>query len=131
MKPKTIYSKTGIKRMNLDEFQKYCRSFEGVTEEFPFDESTLVYKVKGKIFALADVETFESISVKCDPDDALILREIYDSVTPGYHLNKNHWNTIRLDGKIADKQLKEWIRDSYDLVVKGLPKKVREELKKK
>jgi predicted DNA-binding protein (MmcQ/YjbR family) len=69
--------------------------------------------------------------VKCDPDEALILREIYDSVTPGYHLNKNHWNTIRLDGKIADKQLKEWIRDSHDLVVKGLPKKVREELKKK
>lgn len=115
--------------MTLNEFQKYCRSFKGVTEEFPFDETTLVYKVKGKMFTLADVESFESISVKCDPDQALILREIYDSVTPGYYLNKRHWNTVKLDGKIPDKQLKEWIRDSYDLVVKGLPKKIKEELK--
>jgi predicted DNA-binding protein (MmcQ/YjbR family) len=115
--------------MTLNEFQKYCRSFDGVTEEFPFDETTFVYKVKGKLFAITDVELFESISLKCDPDDALILREIYDSVTPGYHLNKNHWNTIRLDGKITDQQLKEWVRDSYDLVVKSLPKRIREELK--
>jgi predicted DNA-binding protein (MmcQ/YjbR family) len=116
--------------MTLNEFQKYCKSFDGVTEEFPFDETTLVYKVKGKIFAITDVESFESISLKCDPDDALILREIYDSVTPGYHLNKNHWNTIRLDNKITDNQLKEWIGDSYGLVVKGLPKRIREESKK-
>jgi predicted DNA-binding protein (MmcQ/YjbR family) len=116
--------------MTLDEFQKYCRSFEGVTEEFPFDETTLVYKVKGKMFTLADVESFESINVKCDPDEALVLREIYDSVTPGYHMNKNHWNTVALDGKITDKQLKKWIRDSYDMVVKGLPKRIREELRK-
>jgi predicted DNA-binding protein (MmcQ/YjbR family) len=118
------------KSMTLDEFQKFCRSFAGVTEEFPFDETTLVYKVKGKMFALADVESFESVNLKCDPDNALILREIYDSVTPGYHMNKNHWNTISLDGKIEDKQLKIWIKDSYNLVVKGLPKRIRGELLK-
>ena len=110
--------------MNLNGFQKYCRSFKGVTEEFPFDETTLVYKVKGKMFALADINTFEMISVKCDPDDALVIREAFDSVIPGYYLNKNHWNSIKMDGKIADKQLKKWIKDSYHLVVKGLPKKM-------
>ncbi|MFH0976925.1 MAG: MmcQ/YjbR family DNA-binding protein [Spirochaetota bacterium] len=115
--------------MNLKQFKKYCSSFKGVTEEYPFDETTLVYKVKGKMFTLTNCNTFELISVKCDPDDAQIIRQMFDSVIPGYYLNKNHWNSIKMDGKIPDKQLKEWIKDSYNLVVKGLSKKIQEELK--
>ena len=117
--------------MKLSEFQDYCINFRGTSEGFPFDETTLVYKVKGKMFALTNFETFELVSVKCDPEDALAIREKYESVLPGYYLNKNHWNSIKMDGKIPDEQLKEWIKDSYALVVKGLPKKVQAELLEK
>ncbi len=112
--------------MNIEEFRDYCLSFKSVEEKLPFDESTLVFYVKGKMFCLADIDTFDYINVKCDPEKALMLREQYDEVIPGYHMNKKHWNSIQTTGKLSDKLIKEWINDSYYLVVAGLPKKLRE-----
>jgi predicted DNA-binding protein (MmcQ/YjbR family) len=109
--------------MNIEEYYQLCTSWPFVQESFPFDENTLVFKVKGKAFALTDISLFESFNVKCEPELALELREKYDSVLPGYHMNKKHWNTIIINGAIADKMLKQWLLDSYKLVVKGLPKK--------
>ncbi|MET7000921.1 MmcQ/YjbR family DNA-binding protein [Chitinophaga defluvii] len=114
--------------MNIEQFRDYCLSLAGVTEEFPFGEQTLVYKVMGKIFALTDIDNFESVNLKCDPEEAVELRERYEGVTPGYHMNKKHWNTVSMEAGIANKLLYEWIRKSYDLVVASLPKKVRESL---
>lgn len=115
--------------MNIEAYREYCISKPGVTEEFPFDENTLVFKVMGKMFALADVEEFRSINLKCDPEVAVKLREEYDSVKPGYHMNKKHWNTILMDGVLPDDKLKHWINHSYELVVAGLPKRLKDELK--
>jgi predicted DNA-binding protein (MmcQ/YjbR family) len=114
--------------MNIEQFRDFCIALPGVTEEFPFGEDTLVYKVKGKIFALTSLESFETVNLKCDPEIAVELRERYDAVTPGYHMNKKHWNTVEVNTGITNKLLYEWIRDSYDLVVKSLPKKDRESL---
>ncbi len=114
--------------MNIEEFRDFCLSLKGTTEDFPFDEQALVFKVMGKMFALTDVDTFESINLKCDPEKALELREHYPGVLPGYHMNKKHWNTVLTDGEIPDPLLKQWTRDSYDLVVAGLPKKLRNQL---
>ncbi|MFN4144460.1 MAG: MmcQ/YjbR family DNA-binding protein [Runella sp.] len=114
--------------MNIESFQQYCLSKTGVSEEFPFDEHTLVYKVMGKIFAITSLDTEEfSINLKCDPDLAIQLRESYDCVLPGYHMNKKHWNTIIVDGSVKSSLLQEWIDHSYELVVKSLPRKVQEE----
>jgi predicted DNA-binding protein (MmcQ/YjbR family) len=114
--------------MNIEEFREFCLSMKGVTEDFPFDENTLVFKVMGKMFTLVDVDRFESINVKCDPEKAIELREHYSAVLPGYHMSKKHWNTVLTNGEISDQLLKEWTRDSYELVVKGLTKKLRQEL---
>ncbi|GAO41206.1 MmcQ/YjbR family DNA-binding protein [Flavihumibacter petaseus] len=111
--------------MTLDNFQAFCLSLPDVTEEFPFGPDTLVYKVKGKMFALAGIDTFESINLKCDPEEALELRERYQAVVPGYHMNKKHWNTVHLDHSIGDTMLRDWIKRSYDLVRASLPKKDR------
>lgn len=115
--------------MNIEEYREYCMAKPGVTEDFPFDEQVLVFKVMGKMFALADVDFFVSINLKCDPERAIELRETYDAVQPGYHMNKKHWNTVEMDGSIGDKLIKEWIDHSYELVVKGLPKKDQQVLK--
>lgn len=96
-----------------------------VTEEFPFGPNTLVYKVKGKLFALTDLEMFESINLKCDPEEAIELRERYAAVKPGYHMNKTHWNTVTMDSSISNTLLKKWIVDSYNLVRSKLPKSKR------
>lgn len=93
-----------------------------MTEEFPFGEDTLVFKVMGKIFALTDVELFESINLKCDPEKAVQLREEYPAVVPGYHMNKKHWNTVLMNEGLADRAIGGWIDDSYDLVVASLNK---------
>jgi predicted DNA-binding protein (MmcQ/YjbR family) len=114
--------------MNIEQLQEYCIALPGVTEEFPFGEETLVYKVKGKIFALTSLENFESINLKCDPEQAIELRERYEGVTPGYHMNKKHWNTVEVRSGIPAKLIFQWIKDSYDLVVKSLPKKDRDAL---
>jgi len=114
--------------MNIEEYRNYCISKKGVTEDFPFDNKTLVFKVMGKMFALTDVEMFTSINLKCNPETAIILREEYTAVLPGYHMNKKHWNTIQMDNSIADKIVYKWIDESYDLVVLSLTKKVQQEL---
>lgn len=114
--------------MNIEEFRDYCIRKKGVSEEFPFDDRTLVFKVMGKMFALADVEEFESINLKCDPELAIEYREKYAGVLPGFHMNKNHWNTVLVHSDVNDKQLKEWIDHSYTLVSSSLSKKLRQEL---
>ncbi|PAU94523.1 MmcQ-like protein [Aliifodinibius salipaludis] len=117
--------------MNLEDFREFCLSFNGVTKDFPFDDDeTLAFKVMGKIFAITDVEDFDSINLKCDPVKAAMLRDLYEDVQPGYHMNKKHWNTINPQGKLDDEIIKEWIKDSYNLVVEGLPRKKQKKLEK-
>lgn len=113
--------------MNIEEYRDFCLSLKGVSESFPFGDDTLVMKVKNKVFSLASLDPF-SFNVKCDPENALELRERYPDVLPGYHMNKRHWNTIEISGTIPDDKLKQWIRDSYDLVVASLPKKLQIDL---
>lgn len=109
--------------MNIEQIREYCLKKDGVKEEFPFDEETLVFKVAGKIFLLASLDSFPlQINLKCDPERAVELREEYESVQPGYHMNKKHWNTIINDGSVPAKVVFEWISDSYNLVVAGLKK---------
>lgn len=116
--------------VNIESYRDYCISKPGVTEDFPFDENTLVFKVMGKMFALADVEEFISMNLKCDPERAVELREKYDgTVLPGYHMNKKHWNTVMVDGAMNDRELQDLIDHSYELVASGLPKALKEELK--
>lgn len=115
--------------MNIEDYREYCISKKGVTEEFPFDEKTLVFKVVGKMFALCDVDEFRSMNLKCDPERAIELRENYSGINAGYHMNKKHWNTIDCDGSVEDDLCKELIDHSYDLVVSKLTKKDREFLK--
>ena len=114
--------------MNVEEFRAYCLKKKGVTEEFPFDQVTLVFKVMGKMFALAGIENFQSINLKCDPEKAVVLRESYDYVRPGFHMNKKHWNTIDMDWRVEDELITSWIDHSYDLVCASLTKKLKEEL---
>ncbi len=111
--------------MDIEKFRQICLSFNHVTEEFPFGPDTLVYKVKGKLFALAGMEVFESINLKCDPEEAIELRERYAAVRPGFHMNKQHWNTILIDNSIPDRLIEEWIKKSYNLVRSKLPKSQR------
>lgn len=109
--------------MNIDQIREYCLKKKGVTEEFPFGEETLVFKVAEKIFLLASLDCIPlQINLKCDPERAIDLREEYESVQPGYHMNKKHWNTIIIDGSISDRKILDWIGDSYNLVVSGLKK---------
>jgi predicted DNA-binding protein (MmcQ/YjbR family) len=108
--------------MNLESFRKHCLSKKGVTEEFPFGEETLVYKVMGKMFALTDLENFESVNLKVDPEEGEELREKYASVQPGYHMNKKHWITVLIDGSIPDKMVLKWVDKSYELVASALTK---------
>ena len=116
--------------MNIESFREYCIEKTGVSETFPFDETTLVFKVMGKMFSLTDLEGDFSINLKCDPQKAFELREHYPSVIPGYHMNKNHWNTVMVDGSVSDDLLKQWIDHSYELVVAGLTRKLRMQLEK-
>lgn len=114
--------------MNVEEFRDYCLSKNHVAESFPFDEETLVFKVAGKMFALAGLEHHPTtVSLKCDPEKALELREEYEEIAPGYHMNKNHWNTVTIDGNLSHKLIRELIDESYNLVVKGLTKKQQKE----
>jgi predicted DNA-binding protein (MmcQ/YjbR family) len=114
--------------MNIEEYRNYCLNKKGVTEAFPFDENVLVFKVMGKMFALCDVDRFESINLKADPEEIIRRNEEHDGVIPGYHMNKKYWVTVLTDGTISDQLLLEWIDVSYREVVKGLPKKIQIEL---
>ncbi len=103
--------------MNLEDFRDYCLTKAGATEGTPFGEDTIVFKVAGKIFALASLdEVPPRANLKCDPDRALDLRDRYEEVQPGYHMNKKHWNTVALAGRIPDAELRAMIDHSYDLV---------------
>ncbi|MFT5249641.1 MAG: putative DNA-binding protein (MmcQ/YjbR family) [bacterium] len=119
--------------MNIEEFRDYCLSKKGVTESFPFNEQTLVFKVMGKMFALSGLENQPAkANLKCDPEKAIRLREEYDGlITPGYHMSKLHWNTVVLEMNIPHTLLLELIDHSYDLVVSKLTKKLKEELKQR
>jgi predicted DNA-binding protein (MmcQ/YjbR family) len=114
--------------MDIESFRAYCLAKNGVSEEFPFDANTLVFKVMGKMFALADVDLFESINLKCDLERAVELREKYEGIVPGYHMNKQHWNTVIMDGSVNDPLIRELIDDSYNLIVSKLSKKLKAEL---
>jgi predicted DNA-binding protein (MmcQ/YjbR family) len=118
--------------MNVENYFEYCLSKKGVTEHFPFDEDTLVFKVGGKMFALASLQEWEkgnpSVNLKCDPERAEELRAEYDGIQPGYHMSKVHWNTVKVNRDISDIFLKELIDHSYDLVFKSLTKKIQSEV---
>jgi len=114
--------------MTFDFFCNYCLAKKSVVEAFPFNEVTLVFKVGGKMFALADVIEFSSINLKCNPEKAVELRERFMAVQPGYHMSKKHWNTVELLSDVDDKLLMELIDDSYQLVVESLPKKIKYEI---
>jgi len=114
--------------MTITFFREYCLSKLGTSEETPFDENTLCFKVGGKIFAIIDIELFESVNLKCDPERAAELREQYSGIVPGYHMNKKHWNTVMFDGSVSDKLVLELVDHSYGLVLESLPKKTKESI---
>ena len=106
--------------MTEEDIRDYCLSKPGAAEDLPFGPDTLVFKVNDKLFLLMGLDKHPiNFNVKCDPDKAIELRERYDAVQPGYHMNKKHWNTIIVDGTLSTKQLKEFIDDSYELVVRS------------
>ncbi len=112
--------------MNIEQFRAYCLSKPGVSEDFPFDESTLCFRVAGKIFALTNLESERlKVNLKCEPSYALQLRERYEEVQPGWHMNKKHWNTIDFEGTISDAVLRSWIDHSYEQVVRTLSRTQR------
>ena len=115
--------------MNIEQFRNYCLSKKYVTESFPFDEVTLVFKVANKMFALAGLEHHPStVNLKCDPEKAIELRAQYSDVIEGFHMSKKHWNTITIEGNLSNKLIEELIDHSYNLVVNGLTKKLQKEL---
>lgn len=116
--------------MNIEEFREYCIAKKGVTESFPFDDKALVFKVMGKMFALTSVAVHPATAnLKCNPERAIELREEYDGlIFPGYHMSKVHWNTVEIEKNIPHNLIIELIDHSYNLVVKGLTKKLQAEL---
>ncbi|WP_018343662.1 MmcQ/YjbR family DNA-binding protein [Cytophaga aurantiaca] len=115
--------------MDVEVLRNYCISKKAVEESFPFDDTTLVFKVGGKIFLLLSLTGSPvQFNVKSDPEKAVELRERYSCVVPGYHMSKKHWNTIICDGSVRESLIKEWIDDSYNLVYNALPKKTKAEI---
>lgn len=114
--------------MNIESLRDHCLTLPGTSESFPFDESTLVFKVMNKIYALVNLDGDLSINLKCDPEKAVDLRELHAFIVPGYHMNKKHWNTVNIDEAVPDVLIRELISHSYDLVVKGLSRKDKEKL---
>ena len=115
--------------MNIEELREYCLQKPGTTEGLPFGEDTLVFKVGDKIFLLTSLVTGNRFNAKCDPERAIELREQFDEIVPGFHMNKKHWNTVHMDGRLTRKQLNELIDHSYELVLSSLPKKLQEEIR--
>ncbi len=115
--------------MNIEELREFCLALPGSDEGCPFGDDTLVFKVAGKMFALVSLNANPlQVNLKCEPQQAILLREKHPSVIPGYHMNKAHWNTVIIDGSVNDTTLRAWIMDSYKLVYKSLPKWKKEEL---
>lgn len=131
----TLYLKLGVNYditnflllVDIENIREYCLKKQAVTENLPFDNDTLVFKVGGKIFALLSLNGNFGLNLKCNPDKALELREQYSDITPGYHMNKNHWNTLFLNGKLQNKLVFELIDHSYEIVKQGLTFKVKKE----
>lgn len=120
-----------VSGVELDELKAHCLNKPGATDGYPFGPGALVIKVGGKLFAIiADEEDPHTVSLKADPEEALLARSTYPAVKPGYHLNKRHWNTVTLDGSIHKRQVLEWVDDSYDLVVETLTRAARAELER-
>lgn len=115
--------------MNIEQFREYCLAKKGTSEDFPFDETTLVLRVMGKIFALTGLEGEDfKVNLKCDPDYALELREQHPEVQPGYHMNKKHWNTVNFDGGLDESLLRRLVDLSYEIVASSLKKAEKEAL---
>jgi predicted DNA-binding protein (MmcQ/YjbR family) len=115
--------------MDLEAFLSHCLAKPWATASHPFGPGTLVVKVAGKMFAIVEEDADPlRVSLKCEPEIAVVLRESYASVTPGYHLSKRHWNTVTLDGTVQEKQVLEWVDDSFDLVVEALPQRLRADI---
>ncbi|GGZ28126.1 hypothetical protein GCM10007049_21300 [Echinicola pacifica] len=108
--------------MDIEYFRNYCLSKPSATEDTPFDANTLCFKVGGKIFAIINIEVFESVNLKCDPERAIELREQYNGVLPGYHMNKKHWNTVSFGADVPDPRVLEMVDHSYELVFASLSK---------
>lgn len=120
--------------MNIQQLYEFCLSKKAVTEHFPFDEDTLVFKVGGKMFCLTSLKEWEkgtpALNLKGDPDRNLELRAEYEAINPGFHMSKSHWNTVDFNKDVPDKIILQLINESYDLVYKGLTRKVRDEIEK-
>ena len=115
--------------MHIESFRNYCIAKPGVTEEFPFNETALVFKVMGKMFALTALEDPTFVNLKCDPEYAIELREEYPGIiTPGFHMSKTHWNTVSIVDTLSDQQIRDLVDHSYDMVVAKLTKKMKAEL---
>lgn len=114
--------------MHIERFRAYCLALPGVTEGFPFNATTLVFKVGGKMFALADIDEFVAMNLKCDPERAVELRESYAGIQAGWHMNKTHWNTVAIDEDVPEDLQFELIDLSYRLVRDSLPRKIRESI---
>lgn len=115
--------------MNIESVREYCLSLPHATEDFPFDETTLAFRIGGRIFAMIDLERTEWFVLKCNPDMAIELREKYAEIAPAWHMNKRHWNQINLFGYLSEELICSLIRHSYSLVVQKLPKALRISLK--
>lgn len=115
--------------MTADELRAWCLKHPGAWEDRPFGPGTSVFKVGGKLFAISALDRLPlEVSVKCEPELATQLRDSYDAIRPGYHLDKRHWNTVTIDGSLDDRLVRDLVEDSYDLVVAGLPRRVRDAL---
>jgi predicted DNA-binding protein (MmcQ/YjbR family) len=118
--------------MNIQQFYEFCLSKKGVTEHFPFDEETLVFKVGGKMFCLTSLKEWEkgtpSLNLKCNPERAEELRAEYEAIIPGWHMSKIHWNTVAFNSDVSDKMMCELINHSYELVYNSLTKKIQKEI---
>ena len=111
------------------DLRELCLSFTGAEETYPFSAETTVFKVRGKIFAIAALDREPpAISLKCEPEIAEQLRADHEAITPGYHLNKRHWNTVHVDGSVPEQLVRDMVEDSYDLVVESMPKRIRDDL---
>lgn len=114
--------------MDIERFREYCLKKNGATECMPFDDESLVFKVMDKMFVLLDLSGSNWANLKCDPERALDLRDLYPDIMPAYHMNKKHWNTINLSGCLPDNMILELVDHSYNLVVAKLTRKAKEEL---
>ena len=113
--------------MNIEALREYCLSLPQVTEDFPFDETTLVFRIGGKIFAMLDLERTEWFVLKCNPDYAIELRDRHPEIAPAWHMNKKHWNQLNIFGSLPDALVHSLIRHSYNEVVKKMPRKLKDE----